>query len=337
MPETEIPLLLRLLERGSIREATRTGKLIERFRRARWIETSSRAGEWSLAVEARPKVEARLGELLPSWQADVLLLRSHGLEPTEAASIRALPALRNLPRAAGFLHRKVWNAASAAGSKVPSRIVTDAVLTDDWAQRGRVNCGTIVRTADGDVDLLDQTRLLGEFSIPERCWRGAKGFAGELPQLVLTVENLGPLVDLVLPQECMVLFSQGAAVHGSAEMLRALPTAVWLHFGDLDIAGIECGMRLATLAGRPPAFYVPSFAADYLHRAARVRQAWRGKPLEHPVLQELVRRNAWLEQEVFLLDERLVSDIALTAASAGSDRLSFQCAAHLQGLDDESP
>lgn len=316
MPETEIPLLLRLLERGSIREASRAGKLIERFRRARWIETSSRAGEWRLVLEARSKVEARLGELLPSWQADVQLLRSHGLEPTEVASIRALPALRNLPRAAGFLHRKVWNAASAAGSKAPSRIVTEAVLTDDWAQRGRVNCRSVLRTADGDVDLLDQTRLLGEFSIPERCWRRAAGLGGDLPQLVLTVENLGPLVDLVLPADSMVLFSQGAAVHGSAEFLRALPSAVWLHFGDLDSAGLECGTRLAVLAGRPPAIYVPSFAADYLHRAGPARQTWRGGHPQHPVLEELVRRNAWLEQEIFLLDERLTLDLALAAAGA---------------------
>lgn len=309
MPEIEIALLVRLLERGSVREATRAAKVIERLERARWIARSSRAGEWVLAAASAPLVEARLQNLLPTWKGDVDLLRRHQLDPTDPAALRSLPALRALPTAAGFVHRKVWNALSAAGSKVPSRIATEAALTDDWAQRGRVSCPTLLKTALGVVDLLQQTRLLGEFSIPERCWLEASGFDGDLPRLVVTVENLGPLVDLQLPTRCMLLFSQGAAVHGAAAMLRALPHAQWFHFGDLDNAGIESGLRLAQLSGRGARFYIPSFASEFLPRALPVRQAWRHTPPAHPVTDELIRRNAWLEQEVFLLDERLREDL----------------------------
>jgi hypothetical protein len=315
MPEIEIALLLRLLERGSVRESTRAEKVIERLERARWIERSSRAGEWVIAAGAALGVEARLQDLLPTWRADVDLLRRHQLDATDPAALRTLPALRALPTAAGFVHRKVWNAVSSAGSKVPSRIVTEATLTDDWAQRGRVNCPTVLNTPVGDVDLLQQTRLLGEFSIPERCWREASGFSGELPRLVLTVENLGALVDLSLPTRSMVLFSQGAAVHGSAAILRALPEAQRYHFGDLDNAGIESGFKLAELALRHPHFYIPSFAAEYLARATPTRQPWRRPPPAHPITDELVRRDAWLEQEVFLLDERLHAELEAIAVA----------------------
>lgn len=309
MPEIEVAILLRLLTRGTVREAARATKVVDRLRQARWIERSSRAGEWMLCQGSAPAVETRLAELLPSWRADVELLRRHGLDPTDLGALRSLAALRDLPTAAGFIHRKVWNAASAPGSKVPSRIRTDATLTDDWAQRGRVSCAIALRTPLGAVDLLQQTRLLGEFSIPERCWLEAQGFSGDLPRLVLTVENLGPLVDLQLPAGCMLLFSQGAAVTGSAAILRALPNARWMHFGDLDNAGVESGLRLAELSGRSPRFYIPTFAADYLPRALPVRQAWRHAPPAHPVTDDLLRRNAWLEQEVFLLDERLPRDL----------------------------
>lgn len=315
MPEVEIALLLRLLLRGSVREASRAAKVIDRLERARWIERSSRAGEWVLTAGSASLAEARLQELLPTWRGDVDLLTRHQLDPTDPAALRTLPALRSLPTAGGFVHRKVWNAVSAAGSKVPSRIGTQAVLTDDWAQRGRVSCSTVLRTALGDVDLLHQTRLLGEFSIPERCWIEASGFVGDLPRLVLTVENLGPLVDLQLPEDCMLLFSQGAAVHGAAAMLRALPDARWLHFGDLDNAGVESGLRLASLSGRAASFYIPSFAEEYLPRALPVRQQWRQSPPAHPVTDVLIRRNLWLEQEVFLLDGRLRTDLEVLASS----------------------
>lgn len=315
MPEIEIALLLRLLERGSVRESTRAEKFIERLERARWIERSSRAGEWVVTAGSLPVLEARLQELLPTWRADVDLLRRHLLDATDPLALRSLPALRALPTAAGFLHRKVWNAVSAAGSKAPSRIATEATLTDDWAQRGRVSCPTILQTPLGDVDLLQQTRLLGEFSVPQRCWVEASGLAGELPRLVLTVENLGPLVDLPLPTRCMILFSQGAAVHGSAAILRALPQAQWYHFGDLDNAGIESGIRIAELAQRSPRFFIPSFASEYLPRATATRQPWRCQPPAHPIADELVRRDAWLEQEVFLLDERLRDELEALVAS----------------------
>lgn len=317
MPEVEIALLLRLVQRGRVREANRAQRIIERLERARWIERSARAGEWVLVAGAASSVQARLQELLPTWRHDVELLTRHQLDPTDPTAVRSLPALRALPTAGGFVHRKVWNAVSAAGSKVPSRIATDAALTDDWAQRGRVSCPTLLKAALGEVDLLQQTRLLGEFSIPERCWIEAGGFAGDLPRLVLTVENLGPLVDLQLPDRCMLLFSQGAAVHGAAAILRALPAATWLHFGDLDNAGVESGLRLAALSGRPVRFYIPSFAAEYLPRALPIRQPWRQAPPTHPVTDELVARNQWLEQEVFLLDERLHRDLDLLAQGPG--------------------
>lgn len=315
MTEFEVALILRLLKNGTCKEAARTVRIIERFRRARWIEVTGRAGEWRLIEGGRSKIEVRLRQLLPTWAEDVDLLKAHSLDEMDPANIRSLAALRGKPSVSGFVHRKVWNAATTSGSKIPSRLTSHAALTDDWSQRGRASCRTMMLTAHGQIDLLAQTLLATEFAIPERCWRSAQGFEGDLPELIMTVENVGPFVDLELPEAALLLFSQGAAVEGAAAFLRAFPSARWLHFCDLDHAGLQIGERLARIAGRPLSLYIPSFAEEYLPRAIAAKKPWatpKGKLL--PVLQQLVSRNSWLEQECFVLDSRLASDIAAAAA-----------------------
>jgi hypothetical protein len=160
--------------------------------------------------------------------------------------------------------------------------------------------------------MLSQT--LSEFSIPQRGWLSAGGFGGVLPRHVLTVENLSPLVDLTLPADTMVLFSQGAAVDGVVQLLRALPSATWMHFGDLDLAGVQIAIRIAQLAGRHPSLYVPTFAGDYLKPKLPAKHAWSCSPFDTPILKTLSQNSAWLEQEIFILDERLPKDIALAFA-----------------------
>lgn len=309
-PDVEIALLLRLLDRGECRHSNRAAPVLSRWRLARWIEPATRADTWLLRKSATAAVQGRLDVLLPTWKADIDLLQRHQLDPTDPRNLRSLPALRAEPTAHGFLHRKVWNAATAAGSKVPSRLASPAVLTDDWAVRGRCECATILSTPEGDVDLAAQTRLLSEFCIPERGWRRTKRLTGVLPTLIITIENVGPLVDLALPPNAMLLFSQGTAIGGAGEILKALPQARWLHFGDLDSPGLAAAARLAKFAGRPLTAYIPSFASEYMDRSLPVRKRWRSVQLDHPILFELAAVGRWLEQESFMLDTRLASDLA---------------------------
>ena len=310
MPEVEVALLLRLIETGECKGSARAAALLERFRMAHWIEPARRPGYWKVCPGATTGLQRRITELSPSWEADAQLLRANSLDPLDPRSHQALAGLKAAHAPVGQLHRKTWNSATAAGSKRASRLPTTAQLTDDWAVRGRVNCATTLISPLGPVDLQVLTQTMSEFSVAQRGWLAASGFGGVLPRHVLTVENLSPLVDLVLPADTMVLFCQGAAVGGAVQLLRALPSAVWMHFGDLDAAGVQIAVRIANLTERPPCVYVPTFAGDYLRRKLRSKQAWNCSPFDSVTLKTLSAGSAWLEQEIFILDERLLEDIA---------------------------
>jgi hypothetical protein len=318
MPEIEIALLLRLIETGECKGSARSAALLERFRMAQWVEPARRPGYWKVRPGATQGLQSRISELSAAWGEDAQLLRANGLDPLDPRSHQALAGLKAAHRPVGQLHRKAWNAATAAGSKRASRLPTTAHLTDDWAVRCRVNCATKLNSPGGPVDLLMLSQAMSEFSVAQRGWLVASGFGGVLPRHVLTVENLSPLVDLVLPTDTMVLFCQGAAVEGAAQLLRALPSAAWMHFGDLDAAGVQITLRLAQLTGRPPSLYVPTFAEDYLLLKLRAKHAWTCAPFDMPILKTLSSKKSWMEQEIFILDERLPKDIAATfAALAG--------------------
>lgn len=312
MSEVEIALLLRLIETGECRGSTRSASLLDRFQMAQWVEPARRPGYWKVRPGAINGLHVRISELSPTWEADAQLLRANSLDPMDPRSHHALAGLKAVHMPLGQLHRKTWNAATAAGSKRASRLPTTAQLTDDWAVRGRVNCATTLISKMGPVDLLALTQALSEFSVAQRGWFAASGFGGELPQYVLTVENLSPLVDLVLPSDTLILFCQGAAVEGAAQLLRALPSATWMHFGDLDAAGVQIALRVAKLTQRRPSLYIPSFAEEYLSRKLPAKHAWTCSPFHSSVLETLAANKSWLEQEIFILDERLPKDLAQT-------------------------
>ena len=79
---------------------------------------------------------------------------------------------------------------------------------------------------------------------------------------------------------------------------------------DLDAAGVQIAVRIANLTDRPPCIYVPAFAGDYMGRKLRSKHAWNCSPFDSVTLKTLSAGSAWLEQEIFILDERLLEDIA---------------------------
>jgi hypothetical protein len=90
-----------------------------------------------------------------------------------------------------------------------------------------------------------------------------------------------------------------------------IPSALWVHFGDLDQEGMEIGKRLAVETGRALRIFVPSFASEYVDDAARpVKTAWKER-MDMPLLSELYARERRIFQEVFMLDVRLAGDVAM--------------------------
>ena len=307
----EISALGRLIERGCIKAGTRNQGLIKRWDAARWIAPSTRKDEWLIRSGARAEIEKRLAMLLPDWQSQFAHLRGLGRDPLAPADIEALPMLR---RQATVSQRKInrrnWNAATGLGPKHTSKVVSEAVLTRDWVLRFRPNIGLRGDFGTEQVDFFEEARRWTECLIPERAWFSLSSIVGTMPELIVTCENVGAYVDFPATDSMLIIYSPGADIEAAAALLQKLPAVPWVHFGDLDPEGIDIGHRLARNVGRTFHIYIPSFASEYLDDAARpTKTLWTGT-FDIPILSDLRSRNKRLFQEVFMLDERLASDVS---------------------------
>lgn len=304
----EIASLGRLVETGLIRLADRNDHLLRRFETARWVEPTGRKGEWCVQSGAAAPLEERLCEIAPSWRADFQFLRSIEQDPYNPRAIEALPALKRQKTVSSMINRRNWNAAAGLGPKHEPQIAPTTRLTKDWALRFRPNKGLRGQFADSEVNLYEMASAMTECLIPERLWLRFGGFHGELPKLAVTCENLGAYIDLVIPDAAMAIYSPGSDIEAAAALIKHLPNARWLHFGDIDPDGLQIAKNLAGAAERKMNFFVPSFADEYLP-GRPVETPWRNVP-DHHLFHELRRTQKRIFQEVFMLDSRLASEIA---------------------------
>ena len=313
----EAALLLRLKTHGRVRESQQWHDLINRFETAGWIAPSSRKNEWVVPDGGRVALEARLQTIWPSWIPESAHLQKLGLDPCQPRDLEHLPVVqRSVALVYGeSVNRRNWNASTGIGPKLPTRIARvnaergEPTLTRDAMTRFRPNAGLHLVIADQDIDLYEQASRFSECGIPERAWRPIQEFCGKAPGAVITCENLGAYVDLPIPQWAMALYSPGQDVEPALEVLRRLPkTTSWWHFGDLDPDGISIAKRLAAVSKRPLRLYIPSFASEYLERARPPKGAW-GEIPDYPILLALKNRKLGIEQEVFMLDARLGTDL----------------------------
>jgi hypothetical protein len=308
----EIALLARLLAQGWCVEAERSKSLIQRLQNARWVKRGRRQGEWLIRDGASDPILARLGTILPTWEADFELLRERGLDPSDPLAIRALPSYRARPTPGvrRFINRRNWNAAAGIGPKRTAREPPLGVeLTHDWMIRLRWNVGLRVRIAERER-LIEELSADGyECPLPERVFRRGLTFAGVAPETIFTCENLGAYIDLPLPDNAMALFAPGCDWRAAKTVLDLLPQSQWVHFGDLDPEGIEIARYLAKRTGRTSQFLVPSFALQrYADMAQRHGVEWRDVP-DQPMLKMLAQSKRGLYQEVFMLDADLPGEL----------------------------
>lgn len=307
----EISTLGRLIEKGAIKGGVRNEQLIRRLETARWISSGTRRAEWVIRADARESVERRLAKLLPNWPQHFTFLRSIGRNPFDAADIEALPMLRrqvNTP--SPCVNRRNWSAAAGLGPKHRAKAPANCVLTKDWILRFRPNLGLIgVRGAE-QIDLSEMARQWTECAISERGWATFETITGTTPKIIVTCENLGAYIDFPATDSTLVIYSPGADIEAAVSLLRKIPQAPWVHFGDFDQEGVEIGKRLAAETERELRFFIPSFADEYLMDAARpVKTVWKDW-VDMPLLSELQTRGQRIFQEVFMLDTRLADDFA---------------------------
>ena len=307
----EISVLARLVETGTIKVGVRNESIVRRLETARWIMPGKRKSEWLVRQENITHLKERLSELLPSWRKDLDFLRSIGRAPFNPSDIEAIPMLRRQTSApVNMVNRRNWNAAVGLGPKHKAKMPAKGVLTKDWVLRFRPNNGLMGVYDKEIVDLAGMAAVWTECVIPERAWINFKLFSGVLPKVIITCENLGAYIDLPVSESTLVIFSPGADTEAAVALLKMLPTAAWMHFGDLDPEGIDIAKRIAGELKRDVKLLIPFFAEDYLDAAKPLETAWSEIP-DIPLLVALKEKRKRIFQEVFMLDGRLLEALKI--------------------------
>jgi hypothetical protein len=156
--------------------------------------------------------------------------------------------------------------------------------------------------------------VVGEVILPERALLDGISPCGILPRAVMTVENLGPFVDMPKPRELLLIHQPGWNTPLSQQFIKMLgPELSWYHFGDLDPEGIAIYRHLKQEEEKPSLF-LPSFWDEYEEGYFQpLSDAWPEKIADsilEPLLKKLFAANTWLEQEPIILDERLDLELA---------------------------
>ena len=172
--------------------------------------------------------------------------------------------------------------------------------------------------------LLDLTSLMGitaECVLPERLLsQVTKLLPSEVAFThVISIENIGAFIEIELKPHCLFLYTPGHHTRLAQQFIRMLPASVtWVHFGDLDQAGINIGLRMAASLHRPYKPLLPRNLQEIATRYGKpvIRGAkeqdgnMRGKlpwqldklnPELAARLAPLIEQELWLEQEVIVM------------------------------------
>ena len=181
----------------------------------------------------------------------------------------------------------------------------------------------LVKSSGGAIELQKIWRQLSEAVLPERDFRQVQELDGELPYLVMTLEDRGVFMDIDLPKNLLALWVPAEHLELAGDFLRFLPRFVpHVHFGDLDHQGLVMAERLGMISQRPVRRFIPAFWSEYLEAFAQpVKEEdeagegdgkgspWHGPLLSVALLRELMTSNRWLEQAPLSLDARLHDEI----------------------------
>lgn len=308
----EIALIERLLLGKDVKESSRNSQLVRRYAAAGWLSPSPRRRGWQVVPTAKQDITGRLKHLWPTREQDLPLLASAALSPERPAALLHLPTLRrstDLMRK--YINHHTWSTLFGAGPKRSAwrNPGPDVVLTHDAHTRLRPNKGLTYARDDVVLQLDQLVFVLSEFGVPQRSILAGGRFAGKLPRLLITIENLGAFIDARVPDDVMLVYSPGFDLRAAEQVLRMLADIPWVHFGDLDPEGLQIWESLKKSAQRSCQLYIPTFAEEYVDIAQKPDVPW-GEAPPHAVFEAL--RDAWrgLYQEAFVLDPRLEDDLA---------------------------
>lgn len=280
-----------------------------------WTTRTARKGEIAVVESRRNDIESTLDRRWPHWKDIVARLEKAGLPVTnegwkklkdteQSTSSIDLPRRLNQKSAIALVgpHSK----AALTGSRRDA--LAGVEMTRDGIVRVRPNSGLTVRAGAIELEASRITAVTGEIVLTERALLDGTKLAGTPPATVLLVENLGPYVDIDLPDTWMAVHVPGWNTSTAKRLLDQLDSSTPIvHFGDLDPEGIQIVEHLQE-AYPTLRWAVPAFWSEWVPGRAQ-RGEWP-PDLDLATAPALVRelRDAglWLEQETISLDPRLL-------------------------------
>ena len=306
--------VLELVHEGRLTRRESQRKAWEWLGQLRWTKTTDRRDELALAAGVQSDVEEMLDRRWPEWRDARARLVEVGLPATH----EGWKALRDAERAGrvGTLPRRLNTKTAAAHVGPHSKAaITDArraalgglELTRDGIVRLRPNEGLVLEGSSKRVDASLLASVAGEVVLNERALRDGTRLTGMRPSFALLIENLGPYIDVHVPEDWMVIHVPGWNTATATLVLNQLEDIPVLHFGDLDPRGAEIVNHLRKQVVPRVRWVVPTFWGECVPDRAQKRP-WpsdldlTGAP---PLVRELKDSGLWLEQETITLDPRL--------------------------------
>ncbi|MBA2660756.1 MAG: hypothetical protein H0U74_00550 [Bradymonadaceae bacterium] len=309
--------LLELWSTGLLPRRKSQSEAFDELLRLGWGRRATRQDELQIDEARRLYIEALLDRVWPDWSTTLAMLDHEGLTPDERGwrefERRRRAAEIDLDALPERLNRRSATAMVARHSKstlTPAHRETlgSLELTYDGLVRLRPHPGMELRRAELTLDAHQVATLTGELTITERALADGTRLCGPSPRALLLVENRGPFIDLPHPPGWLIAHVPGWDTRTIAQLLNHYPAIPVLHFGDLDPMGVQITRHLRTL--HPTLrWFVPEFWTDYLETHAQPRH-WPPDFPTHdlpPLVQTLITRNLWLEQELPALDPRLTT------------------------------
>jgi len=310
--------LLELIATGKLRKRHSQTIAWEWLAQLSWTRESGRREEIALDEGRASEGTRLLDQVWPDWPDVLAELQSADL-PVSERGWRQLQDMDRARVAAGLpprLNRRTALAQVGAHSKTTlSRTLQASLastnLTHDGTVRLRPSLGLEITCGDAALKADTIAALLGEVILTERALLAGTRFGGILPRCLLTVENLGPYLDISVPAGCLVAHVPGWDTRTIRMVFDLLPAVPCVHFGDLDPNGVRIVRHLRKL--RPTIeWLVPDFWSDQI-TAKGLKAEWPADlNLDDapPLVQELAREHVWMEQEIIALDPRLADAIA---------------------------
>ena len=298
--------------------------LVDELVNSNWLLPEETPDGFMLSARGRMSLVELLDLRMPNWRDWQDALEGDRLLLTETFDLRwrfIKDQLRaDLPR---VLNRSSLQLALLGNreTELPEHLMNELPSIELSADRclhlrGNMNL-KLARKHGSSIELKKIWRQLSEAVLPERDFRQVKELEGELPYLVMSIEDRGIFLDIDLPENLLAIWVAPENLELAGEFLRFLPQFVpHVHFGDLDHQGLVMAERLALYSQRPVKRFIPSFWQDYLSNFSASTSekssgkgakgaAWRGPVLSAELLRKLMTSDRWLAQAPLLLDARL--------------------------------